>query len=55
MHGTAGLDENTVEPDDDRIFPGQLRGGFGKKKKPASLVTNCKSLYDAIHKEGAAP
>ena len=23
--------------------------------RPSILVTNCKSLYDAIHKEGAAP
>ena len=31
MHGTAGLDENTVEPDDDgSVFLGQLRGCFEK-------------------------
>ena len=23
--------------------------------RPSILVTNCKSLYDAVHKEGAAP
>ena len=23
--------------------------------RPSILVTDCKSLYDAIHKEGAAP
>ena len=25
------------------------------KALPSILVTDCKSLYDAIHKEGAAP
>ena len=26
-----------------------------KKEQPALLVTDCKNLYDATHKEGAAP
>ena len=25
------------------------------KARPSILITDCKSLYDAIHKEGAAP
>ena len=25
------------------------------KARPSILMTDCKSLYDAIHKEGAAP
>ena len=55
MSGTAGLDENTVEPDDDcRVQLGQLRGCF-EKNEPALLVADCKSLYDATHKERAAP
>ena len=40
-------------PDDDRVLFVQLRGSL--KNQPALLVTDCKSLYDAIQKEGAAP
>ena len=47
------MDENAVDPDDDgRDFSGQIGGCF--EKQLALLVTDCKSLYDAIHKEGAA-
>ena len=54
MHGTAGLDENAVGQDDHcRVFFGRQRGCFDKQ--PALLVARCKSLHNAIHKEGAAP
>ena len=32
----------------------RLRGCFGKNQ-PAMLVTDCKSLSDALHREGASP
>ena len=54
VHGTIGLDENIVEPgDDDRVFFGRLRGCF--ETQTTLSVTDCKSLYDASHKEGASP
>ena len=55
VHGTAKLDENAVEPDDDcRLqFGQQLRVLF--LKQAALLVIGCQSLHDAIHKVGAAP
>ena len=41
-----------MEPDENgRVFSERLRGCFAKQPE---LVTDCKSLHDAIHKEGAA-
>ena len=53
-HGTAGLGENIVEPDGFcRVFFGRFWGAL--KKQPSVLVTDCESLYGAIHKGGGDP
>ena len=54
VHGTARLDENTVEPDDDcRFQVGQLRGCCGKQ--PGFVGDRRQVCTTRFHKQGAAP
>ena len=51
---TSRLNAHDVGTDDPQSFCAREFEQF-LTARPSILITDCKSLYDAIHKEGAAP